>query len=210
MIGSCYTTARRLGLDFLSSTRPPGCACRASRTARRGVPCSAPSIAAITRVAIEWLSASRRSDGHPTELPFLRDPADRLPDGAVRTGWPRAIVRSRLSRRLGQALSRNLINPVKKRMRPKCAQDADHRMSTKLPTLPTSRRAKNCRLPVHCPWHIRSVHRGAGRSGDERDCPAARREGSSAPRHQSLKRVAPVWKPGDAVRWKGRQRHLSL
>ena len=54
----------------------------------------------------------RRSDGHPAELPFLRDPADRLPDGAVRTDWPRALDRSRLSRRLGQALSRNLINPV--------------------------------------------------------------------------------------------------
>ena len=54
----------------------------------------------------------RRSDGHPAELPFLRDPADRLPDGAVRTGWPRAIVRNRLSRRLGQALSRNLIDPI--------------------------------------------------------------------------------------------------
>jgi nitroreductase len=54
----------------------------------------------------------RRSDGHPAELPFLRDPADRLPDGAVRTGWSRAIVRNRLSRRLGQALSRNLINPI--------------------------------------------------------------------------------------------------
>jgi hypothetical protein len=33
----------------------------------------------------------------------------RLPDGAVRTGWPRALVRSRVSRRLGQALSRSLI-----------------------------------------------------------------------------------------------------
>ena len=50
--------------------------------------------------------------GDPAELPFLRDPADRLPDGAVRTGWSRAIVRNRLSRRLGQALSRNLINPI--------------------------------------------------------------------------------------------------
>jgi hypothetical protein len=57
----------------------------------------------------------RRSDGHPAELPFLRDPADRLPDGAVRTGSPRAIVRSRLFRRLGQALSRNLINRVSER-----------------------------------------------------------------------------------------------
>src|SRR6516162_7368897 len=47
---------------------------------------------------------SRCCDGHPIRLSLLCHLADRLPDGAVWPGRPRAARRRRLSRRVGETL----------------------------------------------------------------------------------------------------------
>src|SRR5215469_13979566 len=50
-------------------------------------------------------------DGHPARFPFVCHPADRLSDGTLWTGRPRAALGGRLPRRVGEALSRDLVNP---------------------------------------------------------------------------------------------------
>src|SRR5579883_412386 len=55
----------------------------------------------------------RSGDGHTARLSLLRDPADRLSDGPVRAGRPRAARRRRLSRSLGSALSGSVNGEVR-------------------------------------------------------------------------------------------------